>query len=262
MRIGLLIIAFAALIINGEKPKPKTDAYKGKPAHTVKQTDEASSRTVIVVNQPAPEGKENNHAKESASYLCRLFSPENLPTIALVIVGLIGIGLALRTVKATETTAKAALLNAKALIKSERAWVMVDIEWQHGVSKVINFDSAIGSSIRVKCICKNEGNAPAWVLQKRCWLTFVNQIPEVPDFRFMDIFDREPQSLAKNQFTEYKLNPASNGQSCPTNTLIFYGFVTYKDTFGVDRETRFGYIVTKIGGLSRIPDRPQYNQHT
>src|SRR5437867_2737393 len=84
--MAVIAIAFFALIVNGETPTGKTDAHKQNRANAVQPSDAKAGRTVIVVNQHVPEGKADDHAKEPPSYLSRLFSPENLPSIALVIV--------------------------------------------------------------------------------------------------------------------------------------------------------------------------------
>jgi hypothetical protein len=67
------------------------------------------------------------------TYLSRLFAPENLPNIALVVVGIAGIITAVCTLKiirtqtfATVKAAEAALLNAQAVIKAERPWMIIE----------------------------------------------------------------------------------------------------------------------------------------
>ena len=68
------------------------------------------------------------------SYLARLFSPENLPNIALVVTGIVASIIALCALRfirdqtiSGRDAARAALLNAQAVIKSERPWLMVRI---------------------------------------------------------------------------------------------------------------------------------------
>ena len=66
------------------------------------------------------------------SYLCGLIAPANLPTIYLVLIGISGIVVAIGTLEilekqtdATNNAANAALLNAQAVINSERAWMLL-----------------------------------------------------------------------------------------------------------------------------------------
>jgi hypothetical protein len=44
---------------------------------------------------------------------------------------------------------------------------------------------------------------------------------------------------------------------------VIYGRVKYRDVYG-EHETRFGYLVTSMDNLDRLPasDYPQYNKHT
>ena len=81
MRIALTAIVVAVLMVNGEKPKAKAnaDADAANPGQPQQQT-------VTVVNQQTPQREQGDHAQKSPSYLSRLFSPENLPNITLVIV--------------------------------------------------------------------------------------------------------------------------------------------------------------------------------
>jgi Co/Zn/Cd efflux system component len=58
------------------------------------------------------------------SYLSRLFSPENLPNIGLLLAGIIGIVVAIRTLKILGRQTTAIEKQGDALIDSERAWVM------------------------------------------------------------------------------------------------------------------------------------------
>jgi hypothetical protein len=94
-----LVVLFTTLMAYGEKPQPKTDAHEGKSAGATQQTDGANGGTIPVVNQQAPEGQQENHPSKPPSYLSRFFSPENLPADALVIVGAVGIFVALKTLR-------------------------------------------------------------------------------------------------------------------------------------------------------------------
>src|SRR5580700_270124 len=81
----LVAVALATLAVYGEEPQRKAAPDKEK-ASAIQQTDSGAGRTVILVNQPAPGGEQGDHAQKSPSYLSRLFSPENIPNIALVFV--------------------------------------------------------------------------------------------------------------------------------------------------------------------------------
>jgi uncharacterized membrane protein YidH (DUF202 family) len=62
-----------------------------------------SSDAYTVADQRAPQGQENEHATKPPSYFSRLFVPENLPNIALVLVGVGGIIVAVKSLNRIDT---------------------------------------------------------------------------------------------------------------------------------------------------------------
>ncbi len=163
MKLWFLAFIVAATMVNGEEPKPQSDAHRGKPNDTAQHPENSAGRTVIVVNQPAPQGQEDNHPSESPNYLHELLLPQNAPTIALVIVGLLGIGTAIWTVrviarqtKAAEDAAEAALLNTKAFIHSQRPWISL----KTALDGSLSYDED-GAHITLKIEVENVGQMPA-----------------------------------------------------------------------------------------------------
>ena len=70
----------------------------------------------------------------------------------------------------TRKSAKAALLNAQALINSERAWIMVDIVPVPGMGERVHAKTNTSvrgteyiptTAIPLRMVCRNEGNVPA-----------------------------------------------------------------------------------------------------
>jgi hypothetical protein len=61
------------------------------------------------------------------SYLSRLFSPENLPNIGLLLAGIVGIVVAIRTLTILGRQTTAIEKQGDALISSERAWVIAEL---------------------------------------------------------------------------------------------------------------------------------------
>src|SRR2546426_11076946 len=108
MKLWFLMPVLAAAMVNGEESKPQRDAHGGKTTNTTERPEDAAGRTVIVVNQPASQGQEDGHSSKPPSYLRELLSPQNAPTVALVIVGIIGIGTAIWTVRVIARQTKAA----------------------------------------------------------------------------------------------------------------------------------------------------------
>lgn len=89
----VLVIAFAALILNGGKSKAEGNTHK------IHQTDSAAGRKIVAVDEQTPSGKNYNHPKNPPSYLCRLLSSENISNVVLALVGIIGIIIAICTLK-------------------------------------------------------------------------------------------------------------------------------------------------------------------
>jgi len=74
-----------------------------------------------LTNQAISPNEATAYCEETQSYLCRVLSAANFPTLLLVIVGFVGIFAAWRTLSAVEG-------QSSAQIKSERAWIIADIE--------------------------------------------------------------------------------------------------------------------------------------
>jgi hypothetical protein len=79
----LLALLGIALPIHGQKESPKS----------------ASPNAGVVLSQQMTNTQNDRTATASKSYLSRLFSPENLPNIGLLIAGVLGIIVAIRTLR-------------------------------------------------------------------------------------------------------------------------------------------------------------------
>lgn len=90
---------------DSKKPRPET-----LPATPPAQID--------VINQQAPAKEADGTKNHPQTYLHRLFSPENLPSIGLLLAGVVGIFVAIRTLKAIEAQTTATRKAAEATEKS------------------------------------------------------------------------------------------------------------------------------------------------
>jgi hypothetical protein len=99
MKWLVVTVIGATLMAHGQEAKPHGDAHKRNTSTESKKATDATSQTVIVVNQQQPNGEQNSHPAKLPSYLSRLFSPENLPNIALVIIGFGGIVVAIKSLR-------------------------------------------------------------------------------------------------------------------------------------------------------------------
>jgi hypothetical protein len=103
----LIAAAFFALIIPiyGQEKGPQTRPNRDTTTQP-KQAAAQTPSTVNVINQQAP-GEEQSGAKgNTESYLSRLLAPENLPNIGLLLAGIWGICVAMRTLRAIERQAE------------------------------------------------------------------------------------------------------------------------------------------------------------
>ena len=203
----------------------------------------------------------------------------DVPTWLLVVVGGVAAWIALRTLndikkQTTNATkaAEAAEKSANALIASERAWVMTFVD-----PITVNFQNAVRadeSSLRFQLIYQNEGRSPCWVTEKNIWFAIVDAIPSQPilDAPTKQFNVTEPL-IAKDKETLdlhdlrckgvhlYMLNAGPTTEGPKDNYPIFYGQIKYRDAFGSNYETRFGYRITLDGSMKRIPSSA-YNNNT
>jgi hypothetical protein len=99
MKWMVLAVICADLMVNGQEAKPRSNAHKRDSTAERKDATNTAGQTVITVNQQAPQGQGNNHASKPPSYLHELLLPQNVPNLALVIVGIAGIVTAIYTLK-------------------------------------------------------------------------------------------------------------------------------------------------------------------
>jgi hypothetical protein len=166
--------------------------------------------------------------------------------------------------KAAVTAANAAKNSADALIASERAWVMVDLEKVPGVGLVKGYSSYEGRnvSVRVKCICINQGKTPARIRNKQICLllTTPNEpLPINPNLA-IELFDSTPETLQSGQHSTRDWTLTCKGDTGMGNMVVVYGVVKYRHIFSdTEVRTTFGYRVTEDERLERLSDYPAYN---
>lgn len=105
MRWLAIAVIGAALMVHGQEAKPHSNANKRNSATESKDATDTAGQTVVVVNQQAPQGQQNDHAEQPRHSLHELLLPQNIPNVALVLVGIAGIVIAVRTLKALRSQA-------------------------------------------------------------------------------------------------------------------------------------------------------------
>src|ERR1700693_5331427 len=100
MRWIVLAVIGGAMMVYGQEAKPHSNTDKRNSATESNDAANPTGQTVVVVNQQAAQGQQNDHPAKSPSYLHELLLPPNIPNLALVLVGIGGIVIAIRTLKA------------------------------------------------------------------------------------------------------------------------------------------------------------------
>lgn len=147
--LAIVALLAIALPVKGQNESGKTDAQAKYPENI--ELSRASPRPTGVVNQQAPSGNKNRSSAESDGYLHHLLLPETLAAIVLGIVGIVGICVAIKSLKtiqrqalimiqqtrvftrqakASEDAIAAAKISSDTLANIERAWVDVRLAMQ------------------------------------------------------------------------------------------------------------------------------------
>jgi hypothetical protein len=99
MRFAVLALLSASLMVNGQEAMPRGNANKRESTTKDKDASIPVGQTVVVVDQRAPQRQEDTHSNQPPSYLRELLAAQNLPNVVLVVVGFIGIVVAICTLK-------------------------------------------------------------------------------------------------------------------------------------------------------------------
>jgi hypothetical protein len=168
-----IIVGLVAWVlpIYGQKEGPQSTTYQSAayPIHHASAFQVAVWVGPIDQNASVPESE--NTDTRPQSYLCRLFSPENLPNIGLLIAGIFGIRVAIKTLKvlreqtnATRAAADAAKESADATLKSVelqevayRQWVVLDL-WKNSTPHIQ--PTATEAELTLRFEVGNETNFP------------------------------------------------------------------------------------------------------
>jgi len=180
---------------------------------------------------------------EQPSYFCRLFSPENLPNIALVLVGIIGILVAIRTLDDLKTqtaiagkAANAALRNAEAVINAERPWIIV-------TAKMTEYDS-------IDVVGEIQGRTPANIISgwgNHLIVPSKSNLPDEPPYglegiavehQFLAVPGRPPFSIYLEPVSTLRLGERWEKLSNGDEHLFVFGRVVYTDMLTTDSDEK------------------------
>lgn len=220
-------------------------------------------------NQAAPPNEAIHSCRESQGYLCRVVAPANLPNIGLFFIGLGAVWAALFTLGAVRS-------QTDALIRSERAWIMVELSPAPGSGEKVH--ALTGASIQhgirtthtgipLRVICRNEGKVPAWITEKGVYVKILaTSPPRKPEFKGSGENDYEPRpvSAEREALPHWDVTPICEGTEATGQITIVYGYVRYRDPFAEGHITTFGYRLTPDSKLVRLEgqDFSKYNENT
>ena len=271
LMLALLLVSFP---VYGQEKRSQSSTNKNHPKSVQQPQTETmpspASVEVNVINEPEPQPQSNGATRQLPSYFSRLVSPENLPTIGLVILGLFGLVYAWKTLRAVET-------QGDALINSERAWISIKTDME-------NFNPTASPS-RFYWRVVNTGKSVAKLISTdaRCliWNGY-DTLPDTPQFGNTQI-DLKGRILAPGEpyqfhgyFEDwengvYSMHNMNNRLDSTPDTLflLVYGRIRYQ-TLGKDCESNFveDYTWVKSQPIPFIGFRPKleapaaYAKHT
>jgi hypothetical protein len=265
----LLAIAQTPMPVTGQAPgDSKTDSQK--PNYSGKSGKNPPQTTPRVVTENPTHNSDEAHPQSSSSDSDNRAINVTNPTPAPVpwgvrewvtwwadlLLAIVGVGtLIVVCVQAQrmkehaeefKKIAAAAFLNAQAVINAERAWMVANAENLH-IPHSQWSNEIVGFDIR----CVNKGKTPAFLLEMgNHGITHPRGtlLPAVqPPY--------EPQYVEKWDGDGLPLQPGADMvrhliiiTSCPEkihigqDDLWIYGYIKYRDAFGVDRETRYCFL--------------------
>src|ERR1700688_596684 len=257
MRAIVLALAFVSSMVTGQEANPHSDAHKRNSTAKSADAPDTAGRTIIVVNQPAPQGQENSHPAKSPSYLRRLFSAENLPNIALVIAAAITALYVARQARETAKATSAVERNTRAFIEGQRPIISCN---PHGHP----LQDLTGTVPRMRLALSNHGPASAFHCRHESWIEYIpHEVGEGFAFdRTFTFSDAASHFVSDNPFSLYPdhdpviINiPAGRDLSYAEKLAIQRGqllvcvrlLLTFDDAFHPNRFSDFGFWVMYEG---------------
>lgn len=182
-------------------------------------------------------------------------------TVGLGIIAIFGSWIAyctLKDIRSQTHNAKIAAIaardNSQAVLNSERAWIMAELDWVPGMSWLYDVNtveahqrnSYISGSFRLTC--RNEGKTPGWITLVCSRLQVVSTLPDPPQFdnwRYVDPIERafSPNADPPHHWDMGLDAPTASENDTELRIRIVWGVVEYRDIFDKTRRTIFGYSV-------------------
>jgi len=164
----------------------------------------------------------------------------------------------------------AAKKSADALINTERAWIMVELEWVPGYlgralgsRKNGDGEQTFNTSAPIRIKYTNEGKTIAWIDEKLACFQIVKRLPEEPDLGVLEMLDPEPEWVGIKGGGKLDRSFETDGQEgidCAMS--VIWGVIKYRDAFNTRHETVFGFRIRPDESFVRLVGLTEYNKTT
>jgi hypothetical protein len=153
---------------------------------------------------------------------------------------------------ATSKAAKAALLDAQAVITAERAWVMADLGFYGDRLQIFEGTGTFwGGPVvetteiqNIKLTCKNQGRSPAWIDRVHAQVDIVDPTSVSIDPVLRRGTHGPMLPLGAGEEQSRSLEMRCEGRRGPGEFLSIYVLIEYRDIFGKGHETHLGFSVS------------------
>jgi hypothetical protein len=214
VKIAALVVFLAVVLPTfGQKNGSQSTPHQSEPT-TVQQPKQPSAPTVPL-NQGASSNQGEGTKNHPEDYISRLFSPENLPNIGLFVAGIIGIVVALATLRN--------------LAKQTHLLVVYTAAARRGVLMASKSAEAARDSIELVI---NKERARLRIEMERPWLEVgSDHVPEYPEVRYrVEIYGATPAFVDDHEATAYIADSADAAAPHPTNVPMGLRSVINADT--------------------------------
>lgn len=189
-------------------------------------------------------------------------------TWALVAVGTVGTLVAIWTLLVINRQTTAVKASTDALINSERAWIMVEVEPMGNVGGIFDGEEIVRDIIThsttadIRIISRNDGKTPAWITQISVGIDVVDSLPAKPNWDIAEVVKAEPEPVSVGASSKLEVKDLNCNKARDSGIMIvIYGIVEYRDIFAGGRSTTFGYRVSVDGRFARLASYPEYNRN-